>query len=255
MAPKTFNRLVQNLKRDGGLTSAILAYAEDDGSLRIISGHHRAKAAVVAGLTEVRVIVITSRLDADRLTAIQLSHNAITGEDDSSILKALYESLSAFEKSYSGIDEAAFGNLGKLDLAGLSVGSIAYEELTISFLPMDREIFATNLERLRKAMSRTRPLTVLAARYEDFDRFFDAMVNVKERQNITNNAAALCAMAELAVERLNEMEGIGNAEGNTGQGRRKAPEAAEEHADTGGRKRSPARKRGNSVARRRQAEG
>src|SRR5208282_6832990 len=56
-----FNRLVENIKNDGCLTSFPLVYREKD-SLVVVSGNHRVAAAVKAGIEESDVIEITTPL-------------------------------------------------------------------------------------------------------------------------------------------------------------------------------------------------
>ena len=44
------------------------------------------------------------------------------------------------------------------------------------------------------------------AAYQDFDRFFDSVVKTKTLKNITNTAIAIRTMADLALERIAELE-------------------------------------------------
>jgi len=93
MRHEVFTRLVQNLKEDGELTQlpfcAILGYFTEDDEIQtdeegdpiweVLSGNHRAKAAIAAGIKEIKVQVTYEPLSPDRRKAIQLSHNAIAG--------------------------------------------------------------------------------------------------------------------------------------------------------------------------------
>ena len=74
--------------------------------------------------------------------------------------------------------------------------------MTISFLPEDAEAFKGLLERIEKSKRGE----FLVARLEDFGQFFDAVVKVKEAKGVHNTAVAIRAMAELAIERLSEMD-------------------------------------------------
>lgn len=49
-------------------------------------------------------------------------------------------------------------------------------------------------------------MTHYAARFKDFDAVFEAIVRTKLKLDIHNSALALLVMAELAIERLDEME-------------------------------------------------
>ena len=98
MTNEQLERLTENVKRDGRLTSLPLVHTLADGRLELISGHHRTLASIGAGFDQIEVIVITTELDDSRITALQLSHNAISGQDDKSILAGLYEALDLPER-------------------------------------------------------------------------------------------------------------------------------------------------------------
>lgn len=155
-------------------------------------------------------MVIRNWVSRSRRVEIQLSHNAITGQDDASILQNLYEGLDLSGKLYSGLTDDAFKGLAELKLSGLGVGQPAYEELLISFLPADAEVFRANLAKIEKAAAKRR---VGLAHIQDFDKVFDALIAVKEGRNVHNTALALLEMSELAVQRLAELdddaEGVG----------------------------------------------
>ena len=95
MSKEVFENLVRNIKRDGKLESAPLVY-QDGERYKIISGHHRVKAAVEAGLKEIIVLVAQPK-NRDEVVYKQLSHNGLTGVDDLEILKKLYHSITDAE--------------------------------------------------------------------------------------------------------------------------------------------------------------
>jgi len=204
-------RLTQNIKRDGALTSLPLVYdliGDDSGPLLVLSGNHRVDAAEAAGLTEIDVVEIITRIDDDRRRAIALSHNAIVGQDDPNRLRAFYESLSLALKEYTGLTEDSF-KVPTLDIAALSVRPPLFEQMVVDFLPQSAEIFREALKRIKAG---TVPPTVLVGRFEDFDAFFEATMRTKKQTNVHNAAMALRMMAELAIERLDQIEGAGDRE-------------------------------------------
>ena len=93
MKAEQFQNLVENVKKDGNLSSLPLCYREKDGKLRVLSGNHRVMAARKAEVESVLVMVLGDEKDANEQMAIQLSHNAIAGQDDLVILKELWESI------------------------------------------------------------------------------------------------------------------------------------------------------------------
>lgn len=212
MTAVQMKQLVENIQRDGGLTSLPLVYqrAPDAAKLEIISGHHRVEAAIKAGLAEIQALVIVSEVDEKRLVAIQLSHNAITGSDDRSILAELYAELDLDTRKYSGLTDDMLGGFDKLGLASLGVGGSLYEDLHISFLPDDREQFLAFLKRIG---SKAKEREVLVARFVDFDDLFETLIRVKTSMNVQNVGIAMCLMAELASERLDQIEAEQKADG------------------------------------------
>lgn len=195
MRAEQFNQLVANLKRDGVLTSFPLIY---QGT--VLSGNHRVQAAIKAGIEESDCIEIVGELTEERRLAIQLSHNAITGEDDPSLLSLLYGKLSFDEKLYSGLTDSMF-DAAKLDISAIGIGGVKYEELLISFLPEQADAFLKAVARMKESR------VTLVGRLEDFDHFFDTVIAVKAKKNVFNTAAALRTMAELALKQL-ELEAL-----------------------------------------------
>ncbi len=203
MTADTMRTLASNLAKDDALTSIVTVYPEKDSKkLAVVSGNHRVQAAIQAGQKEIPVFIIQSRINEDRRKAIQLSHNAITGQDDQNILKNIYESLSLEHKAYSGITDDYFKDINKLDIDGLSIGSVPYEEITIMFLPAEKQVFIDQLLKIEKASSKK---TKIFAEYEDYDRIFDAIVGVKQVKEVYNNAVAIRLLADLAQERIEQL--------------------------------------------------
>ncbi len=214
MTADQLDRLTANVKADGKLTSLPLVHTLADGTLELVSGHHRTLAAIGAGFAEIEVIVVKGELDEQRITALQLSHNAISGQDDKSVLAGLYETLDLDFRKYSGLNDDVLGEIGKVDVSGLSLGLIAYQQLQIDFLPDDADAFQAALKKIGKvAASKVH----MAARYADFDAVFDALIKVKSATNTFNAGMALRLMADLAMERIEQLddEEAGDADAET----------------------------------------
>jgi hypothetical protein len=207
MSPEEYGRLKQNIATDGCLTSAILVCQNADGSLEILSGHHRCSAAIDAGIFDADVIVITTPIDEERKTAIQLAHNAVAGKDNPTVLAEMYQRLGLDAKMFSGLTDEVL-SYDKISIAGLNAG-LQYEQLLVAFLPEDRQAFELALRRVRKSNS---IVATHFARFQDFDAVFDAVVAVKEKREVINSALALRVLAELAMERLQQLEAAEPAE-------------------------------------------
>lgn len=196
-----FGRLVENIVKDGRLTSAPLIYKDE-----VLSGNHRVMAAIKAGVTDAHCIEITSKLSKERRVAIQLAHNAIAGDDDPNTLESLYKSLGIEARAYSGLSDDIFSKATDVDLESLALSAPPYFDMVIEFLPEQHAIFEPLLARIEKYAKAPRPPVLHVAHYDDFNKLFDALIRVKDHANVYNSAIALRVMAELAIERIEEVE-------------------------------------------------
>lgn len=101
------------------------------------------------------------------------------------------------------LTDNVLGDLGKVDVSGLSLGVIEYQQLRVDFLPADAEVFATGLKRLGKVGAKQ---VHMVARFEEFDSVFDTLIRVKEATNTFNAGMAMRLMVDLANERLDQLE-------------------------------------------------
>lgn len=200
MDKKEFDLLVSNIKNDGCLTSLPLVY-DGDVAGEVLSGNHRVQAAIKAGLQTAKVIVIKSVLTQDQKTAIQLSHNSITGKDDPNLLKALYDSIGDLDfKLYSGVTDEMF-KVDELTLAAMTFETPKEEEVILHFLQGDKEVFCEALERIAKKAKKLH----LIADIDDFNQVFNVVFAVKQELNILNTTEAFKAVVRLADERLQQL--------------------------------------------------
>lgn len=204
MKPQQFQRLVENIRHDGALTSApLIAKIEGEELWYIVSGNHRTQAAIQAGVEEADCIAVLEPLPRQKFIALQLSHNAIEGEDDPVILQQLYNELDLEFKEYSGITDEMF-EMDDFNVKTMGGVSPMYMDVVFSFLADDGSSVEEFLKRAKTWSKSGRP--VLAANYADFDRFFDTVVRAKDYKNITNSAVALRVLVDLANERLDMLE-------------------------------------------------
>jgi hypothetical protein len=203
MPPAEYKQLVANLKRDGVLTSAPLVWRDPKTKrLLVLSGNHRVKAAREAEIEEADCIEVLGDLSPDRMKAIQLSHNAISGKDDPNVLAELYSSMDLIWKEYSGLSDELF-KIGSLDIAGLALGQPKYEEIVLTFLPEDTEVIQAWLKRVAKVKLK---MTRLVGHLDDFTTTFDSLIRAKSQGNIHNAAVALRMLVQFANERLDQLE-------------------------------------------------
>ncbi|MFU8849400.1 ParB N-terminal domain-containing protein [Micromonospora sp. SL1-18] len=204
MRKEQYDRLVANIKRDGCLTSVPLVWHDVDNDRKVVlSGNHRVTASIDAGLAEITVMVVQQKLSRARQVALQLSHNAIAGEDDPATLKQLYEELDDVDwRAYSGLDDKQLDLLAQVDLEGLSEANLDFATVQLVFLPHE-------LEAARASFDEARKLTQADARwlagYGDYESTLDALATAHGAHNVGNVATALGLILAVFERHLGEL--------------------------------------------------
>ncbi|WP_349876147.1 ParB N-terminal domain-containing protein [Micromonospora sp. HUAS YX12] len=204
MRKEQYDRLVANIKRDGCLTSVPLVWHDVENDRKVVlSGNHRVTASIDAGLTEITVMVVQQKLSRARQVALQLSHNAIAGEDDPATLKQLYEELDDVDwRAYSGLDDKQLDLLAQVDLEGLSEANLDFATVQLVFLPHE-------LEAARASFDEARKLTQADARwlagYGDYESTLDALATAHGAHNVGNVATALGLILAVFERHLGEL--------------------------------------------------
>jgi hypothetical protein len=213
MKAEQFQTLVENVRKDGNLSSLPLCYREKDGKLRVLSGNHRVMAARQARLGSVLVMVVADEKDSDERLAIQLSHNAIAGQDDLVILKDLWESIKSVQaRIYAGLDSETVKALQGIQFAAITEQRLRYKLTSFLFLPEELDDFDQVLKETAAAFAGD---AVYLAHLNTFDAFFELIVRVKKRCQIKNSAAAFLKLLELArigLEHLMKEEALHDGE-------------------------------------------
>lgn len=190
MSYPTFRRLVENIKRDGVLQQWPFVHRDPDtGVMTVLSGNHRVKAAIAAGLTEIDWIESDEYLTRDQQLSIQLSHNSIVGEDDPEILKRLYESIEdAEEKMASGLDDVSLDLMLKADTTPLSEVNLDFTTLTIVFLPHEFERAQAAFDEAKKLASSNE---YWLAKDDQHAKVMQAIEDARESAHVANLSTAL----------------------------------------------------------------
>lgn len=204
MRHEQFQRLVANIREDGHLTSTPLVWHDADSGRRIVlSGNHRTKAAIEAGLSTIFWLEVTDPLPRQKQIALQLSHNAITGEDDPATLKALYEELEDVSmRLYSGLDDKTLELLEEVSVPSLAEANLDFATVQIVFLPDEKEAAEKALEAARKAASAD---ARWVARIEQYEGVLDTLDTTKGAHNIGNVAAAFAIILAVVERHLGEL--------------------------------------------------
>ncbi|MGW1890146.1 ParB/Srx family N-terminal domain-containing protein [Streptomyces sp. NPDC002004] len=204
MRHEQFQRLVANVRADGALTSTPLVWNDSEsGRLIVLSGSHRTKAAIKAGLERIWWLEITEPLPRQRQIALQLAHNAIVGEDDPATLKALYEELEDVSmRLYSGLDDKTLDLLDEVSVPSLAEANLDFATVQIVFLPDEKEAAEKAFEAARKAASAD---ARWLARIEQYESVLDTLDTVKGAHNIGNVAAVFAITLALVERHLGEL--------------------------------------------------
>lgn len=206
MKHDTYQQLVENIRRDGKLTSVPFACKEPDGTYLVLSGNHRTKAARDAGLETIECMVTDEDLTYEQRVAIQLSHNSLTGDDDPAILKDLFESLSVDWKDYAGLDDKTLKLLDEVKIDSLSEANLDFTTLTLAFLPDEldkvREVFETV-----KAFTRGSK-AVFLARLADYDCLLDSLESAGDAGDIKNQATAMLVLLEIVERHISDLTDV-----------------------------------------------
>ena len=144
MKDKDFKRLVENIKNDGCLTSAILIMEQENKNHVCISGHHRVRAALKAGLKTVPSLII-NEVDESTRIRLQLAHNDIHGEPDINIVAILQEKLS--------LDDLKFVSEIDVDIKSIEsfdVTDVEFYHTAICLLPENHERLKTLISEIDK---------------------------------------------------------------------------------------------------------
>ena len=211
MKAEQFQSLVENIKKDGNLSSLPLCYREKDGKLRVLSGNHRVQAGRQAGVEQILVMVVGDEKDADERLAIQLSHNAIAGQDDLVILKELWEAITDVQaKVYAGLDSDTVKALQGIQFAAIAEQRLQYKIVTFTFLGHEVE----NLDELLKAIAVAFASDVVyLATLEAYAPLYELMLKIKKHCLIKNTTAAFMKYNELALIGYDQMVKVESEQG------------------------------------------
>lgn len=197
----TFQQLTKNISNDKRLSSVPLCWRRADGKLEVLSGNHRVQAAMEAGLAHVLIMVIEEDLSKAQQIAIQLSHNALVGDDDPTILAELWAAIDDIEsKLYAGLSTDEVERLEKIELVGFSTPQVCTRTLTFAFVDSEAERFNAVLEQLEALPAKEMHLADL----RQFNRFFDLLEGVKKSFDVRNSSLAMLKLMAIVEAALPE---------------------------------------------------
>lgn len=202
MTQEQYRRLVENIKRDGCLTSTPLVCLVGEDRL-VLSGNHRVRAAIDAGLESIPILFVEGDLTKQRRIAVQLAHNAIAGQDDVAILAQLWADLEDVDwKAYAGLDDEVLAQLERVTPASISEFNLDHRVLGFLFLPHEMEGVDKAFD---AAIKDLRPGELWLADLREFDRVLDALEQVEKRVGVRNRAVALRLILDVFERHADEL--------------------------------------------------
>lgn len=205
MDKEQFGQLVNNVKGDGNLSSVPFCWRDPNGATHILSGHHRVEAAIVAGIERILIMFVSGELSEAKRTAIQISHNAIAGSPDLTILKAQFLSIADMaDKIYTGLDDRTFINFKPPTIATFNEAAMLTQKVELVFVgaqaaEIEREVLALENKSQRIFVGLTTQAEPLKV----------ALMQVKESSKVFNTSVAfsvLAALGRIYSEYLDDLE-------------------------------------------------
>lgn len=204
MRGETFRTLVENLRKDGALTSAPTVNKRPDGRYKILSGHHRVAAAIEAGLTEADCVVVLDELTRAQELALVLSHNSLSGEDDPSTLRAMWDEIDDADwRWYSGLDDKVMDTLDDVSTAGLSEANLDFSTINLVFLPHELEAAEEAFEEAKK---RSGVLKSWLAGADQYEPTLEALEMAQGSFSVGNVATALGIVLEVFSRHVEDLQ-------------------------------------------------
>ena len=198
MDDRTFEQLVNNLKSDKTLSSAPLCTVQD-GKYKVLSGNHRVKAAIEAGIEKIVILYLPKPVSKEKQIAIQLSHNAIVGQDNLSTLARLYRSISDIDlKKYSGLDDKTLSIIKNIDFS-LPKPAIP-KFITVPLVFVSRDEIKQVEAFVEYADKQAKNGYIFVAPDETFERFVRAVSKKRDELNVINFTTAVLYIIQEVLE-------------------------------------------------------
>jgi hypothetical protein len=195
----TFKSLVRNVKKRGALEG--LPFCARTGTeFWIISGHHRVRAAIQAGLASIIVLCDPSARTRGEIVAKQVAHNSINGSDDPAVLLQLLDEIDDVDAMLeASVDRDAIEKLASAP-ANASDVAVDYDWKLVTFAFLPKHI--KDLEQLCAALGASD--LVLTTEIGAHDQLVAAMKQLGKADEIRSLGAVVYRMVEVTNEYLKQ---------------------------------------------------
>lgn len=196
MPAEMFEALRTNVGRSSALESVPLCATriETPDVIEVVSGHHRIRAALAAGVVS-GIVLLYRGLTNDEIRAKQLAHNSIAGSSDPQLVAEIYNQINSLEfKLESFIDPSIAKavpdpvRVSQVDINPLG----GAKSVSLLFLPTQYD----SLEALIDTIPQDTDMLYLASR-EHYDKFRDAVLASKRAYDVRSIPTVIAHMAEV----------------------------------------------------------
>lgn len=215
MTDAYFNRLVENIKISGGLSSAIGCVKKGE-VYQIFSGHHRYRAAIQLRYKVVPVIYADEKdMTTDELIALQTSHNSLHGEDDKGILRRLFEQIQSIEFK-------EFANIDINEITPISIDSVGFgveqEQYSVSLVFYKKEkAMLEELLGIITEQTASHDMVILTEADENEEYYLQLMKAIERKYQIKSTSTRFQKLLELAKKALDDENRNSKRNKNTGE--------------------------------------
>jgi hypothetical protein len=204
MTGEDFAALCDNIGKSG-LSSVPCCYRKENGRYGMISGHHRLRACKKLHHATIGILWCDeSELSKDEIIAIQLSHNSLHGQDNTSILKKLFEQIQSvdFKKfAHINIDEVSPVSTDGISIYALKENFV----FTIILYPNSFDNLDELYGDIREQAKKSDAL-ILAGQEDNEMRLLKLQQDIGSLYNIKSPSIAFAKLLELASERLKQIK-------------------------------------------------
>ena len=194
--------LTSNIKERGALES--LPYIYKDGeTFRIISGHHRVRAANDAGFKSIYALVETNTLTQSQITSKQIAHNELVGEADKEILSELIKQMNSVDDMIaSGLpDELLNSVLADNQTINIPQLTFDWRIINLTFLPNQVQNFDT----LAKMVD-TKAEEIGIVDRSLYDGFCNALSKFGKLKKVTSMSTVVAMLTDIALREVEKCQ-------------------------------------------------
>lgn len=190
--------LTSNIKERGALESLPYIYKDGD-TFRIISGHHRVRAANDAGMKTIFALVETNQLTQSQITSKQIAHNELVGEADREILAQLIKQMNDVDDIIaSGLpDELLNTVMAESQTINIPQLTFDWRIINLTFLPNQVENFDTLV---RMIDSKAEEVGIVDRSL--YENFCNALSKVGKLKKVTSMSTVVAMLTDIALKEI-----------------------------------------------------